>query len=309
MEVKEQVEDESGQVDALEEKLSAFEDLEEQLDAHRAAQQEHESDHLRYLEHTREAESLEERKKQLTSLEEQVESACEELNKQVEERDQVAAEYDEEKYEAVTQEYEEYRDKLATLKERLRGRKEQLGELQDEIQQLKKTQEHMVEAKEKKEALEATLNLLEHFRQVLRNAGPEITRRMVEVISVEADRLYADIMQDYSNRLRWTEEYEILLTKDGRERSFSQLSGGEEMAAALAVRLALLREVTGIDVAFFDEPTANLDERRRDNLAEQILGVKGFSQLFVISHDDTFEQDTDHVVRVIKENGVSRVEA
>ena len=49
------------------------------------------------------------------------------------------------------------------------------------------------------------------------------------------------------------------------------------MASALAVRLALLREVSDIDVAFFDEPTANLDDQRRDNLAEQILNVRGFS--------------------------------
>jgi integrase len=53
-------------------------------------------------------------------------------------------------------------------------------------------------------------------------------------------------------------------------------------------------------------PTVVYD-RRRDNLAEQILDVKGFSQLFVISHDDTFEQDTDHVVRVVKGDGSSRV--
>ncbi len=64
------------------------------------------------------------------------------------------------------------------------------------------------------------------------------------------------------------------------------------------MRLALLREVSAVDVAFFDEPTANL--------AEQILRVKGFSRLFVISHDDTFERDTDNVVRVVKENGISR---
>lgn len=48
-----------------------------------------------------------------------------------------------------------------------------------------------------------------------------------------------------------------------------------------------------VDIAFFDEPTADLDDHRRDNLAEQILNVKGFSQLFVISHDDSFEQDTN----------------
>jgi len=50
----------------------------------------------------------------------------------------------------------------------------------------------------------------------------------------------------------------------------------------------------------------DLDDHRRDNLAEQILNVKGFSHLFVISHDDTFERDPYNVVRVVKENGVSR---
>jgi exonuclease SbcC len=100
------------------------------------------------------------------------------------------------------------------------------------------------------------------------------------------------------------------MEKDGRARGFEQLSGGEQMAAALAVRLALLRELSAIDIAFFDEPTSNLDDTRRDNLAEQILTVRerGFSQIFVISHDDTFERVTDHVVRVIKEDNESRVE-
>ena len=90
-----------------------------------------------------------------------------------------------------------------------------------------------------------------------------------------------------------------------RERmGFSQ----KQMAAALAVRMGLLREVSAIDIAFFDEPTANLDEHRRDNLAEQITQVTGFDQLFVISHDDTFERETHHVIRVSKDGGNSQVE-
>jgi len=35
--------------------------------------------------------------------------------------------------------------------------------------------------------------------------------------------------------------------------------------------------------------------------------VKGFDQLFVISHDDTFEPLVSTVLRVRKENGVSTV--
>ena len=114
-------------------------------------------------------------------------------------------------------------------------------------------------------------------------------------------------MQDYSRRLIWNKDYGITLEVSGHERSFQQLSGGEQMSAALSVRLALLREMSSIDIAFFDEPTANLDEARREALARQIFQVRGFSQLFVISHDDTFEQATQNLVRVERINGVSVV--
>ena len=58
-------------------------------------------------------------------------------------------------------------------------------------------------------------------------------------------------MQDYSRHLAWGEDYGITLEVDGRSRQFAQLSGGEQMSAALSVRLALLREMSNIDVAFF----------------------------------------------------------
>lgn len=90
--------------------------------------------------------------------------------------------------------------------------------------------------------------------------------------------------------------------------TFRQLSGGEQMSAALAVRLALLKQMTGIDVAFFDEPTSNMDGERHDNLADQMMNIRGFSQLFVISHDDTFERSTQNIIRITKDNGVSQWE-
>jgi len=109
--------------------------------------------------------------------------------------------------------------------------------------------------------------------------------------------------------LGWDTSYEISIAHEGNTRSFKQLSGGEQMAAALAVRLALLKEMSAVDVAFFDEPTGNLDAQRRELLAEQLLRIKGFSQLFVISHDDTFERAAESMIRVEKENGTSRVVA
>ena len=112
-------------------------------------------------------------------------------------------------------------------------------------------------------------------------------------------------MQDYSRHLAWNEDYGITLSVDGHDRQFNQLSGGEQMSAALSVRLALLREMSNIALAFFDEPTMNLDEGRRESLARQITDIRGFRQLFVISHDDTFEQATQNIVRVERKNGLS----
>ncbi|MCB0162248.1 MAG: hypothetical protein KDD83_29125, partial [Caldilineaceae bacterium] len=100
----------------------------------------------------------------------------------------------------------------------------------------------------------------------------------------------------------------ITLDVNGNARQFAQLSGGEQMSAALAVRLALLHAMSNIDVAFFDEPTSNLDEARRSALAQQITQNHGLRQLFVISHDDTFEQATENLIRVTRVNGVSEVQ-
>lgn len=143
------------------------------------------------------------------------------------------------------------------------------------------------------------------MRDLLRKAGPQVTKALIQQVSSRADELFCDMMQDYTRRLVWQEDYGISLEVEGRRRQFAQLSGGEQMCAALAVRLALLREMSNIDVAFFDEPTTNLDETRRDSLARQILDIRGFRQLFVISHDDTFEQATQHMIRIERVNGAS----
>lgn len=149
----------------------------------------------------------------------------------------------------------------------------------------------------------------EFMRGVLRDAGPLVAEALLADVSEAADEIFGEVLGDRAGRLRWTAEYDILLERDGHERGFAQLSGGEQMTAALSVRLALLRELLNIDIAFFDEPTQNLDDVRRANLAEQILRVRGFEQLVVITHDDTFERLLDNVIQVRKVGGESVVES
>jgi len=159
------------------------------------------------------------------------------------------------------------------------------------------------EARAELATLEELERMLQQFRETIKEAGPNILKAVLHAISTEANRIFGEILGDRSSVLSWEQDYEIILRRDGRERSFAQLSGGEQMSAALAVRLALLRGLSRLDMAFFDEPTQNMDGERRGNLAEQIRRVRGFEQLVVISHDDTFEQGLDSVIHLDKRNG------
>jgi exonuclease SbcC len=110
--------------------------------------------------------------------------------------------------------------------------------------------------------------------------------------------MYREVTGNAERTLKWAEDYGIVLEEGGYERPFQSLSGGEQMAAALSVRLALLKQLSDIRIAFFDEPTTNMDAERRENLAQQIGQIRHFDQLFVISHDDTFEGYMDHEVSI-----------
>ncbi|HUW13350.1 MAG TPA: SMC family ATPase [Anaerolineae bacterium] len=156
---------------------------------------------------------------------------------------------------------------------------------------------------------EETHATIQWGRELLREAGPLVTRRLVRQISQEASSIYGELMGDSGRRLQWSDDYEVSLDGQGYSRTFAQLSGGEQMLAALAVRWALLRATSSIDIAFYDEPTANLDPERRQAVAGIISRLKGPSQTFVMSHDDTFEPAADNCIRILKDETGSHVVA
>jgi len=155
-----------------------------------------------------------------------------------------------------------------------------------------------------KERLEAVAETTAFIRVTLKEAAPRVAKNYVHRVSLEANQLFRDITGDADRTLRWTDDYSVTVEEGGFERPFISLSGGEQMSAALAVRLALLKQLSDIRIAFFDEPTTNMDNERRENFAAQIGRVKNFDQLFVISHDDTFDNYVDHHVRLERDGRI-----
>jgi exonuclease SbcC len=202
----------------------------------------------------------------------------------------------------------------------------QLGLLQGKItqnsQQLKKLQAKLTEIQEKEADLQTTkstrdeLMQIDKFSQSIREiyhqAGPKITEALLNNINRNASEIYRELMDQPDVQLIWKQDYDVELRSATilveNARTFKQLSGGEQMAVALAIRLALLKTLSNLNIAFLDEPTTNLDVEKRRNLAQCVKRIKGFKQLFVISHDDTFNDMAQNVIRFVKtENDVTKV--
>ena len=217
------------------------------------------------------------------------------------------ANFKQEDLEAVTSEIKKLHGDMKELAEAIRYTQLNIDKLTQQIQQAEALLIELEAARKEKDTLDELQNMLEMFRKLIKEAGPHVLKAMLSDISAEANRIFGEIMGDRTAQLAWQNDYEITLRRQSVNRTFVQLSGGEQMSAALAVRLALLKKLSSLNIAFFDEPTQNMDELRRMNLAEQIRRVRGFDQLIVISHDDTFEQGLDSLIRLRKLDGETRL--
>jgi exonuclease SbcC len=191
----------------------------------------------------------------------------------------------------------------AEARAKLEGVQRREAELAAELDRLNEIRRSMREEFREKDRLEKVAEATEFIRDTLKEAAPRVARNYVYHVSTEANQMFREITGNAERTLKWAEDYGIMLEEGGYDRPFISLSGGEQMSAALAVRLALLKQLSDVRIAFFDEPTTNLDIERRERLAEEVSRIterQTFDQLFVISHDDTFENYADHIVEVGK---------
>ncbi|MBI4852490.1 MAG: hypothetical protein HY819_11905 [Acidobacteria bacterium] len=190
--------------------------------------------------------------------------------------------------------------KTAQLESELKYTETQQSRLSLELERLGEVKRRQIDKMAERDKLNELHELADFIRDCLRRAGPHITEAYLHTVSLEANQLYREISGNSLVSLRWELDYDIVLEEEGRDRPFHNLSGGEQMAAALSVRLALLKEFSELRFAFFDEPTTNMDEERRSNLAQQIGRIKDFEQLFIVTHDDSFEGFTDNIIQLQK---------
>jgi len=292
----------------LEAELAVFAALDQDLREVQRLRDEHRQAHDTYMAHLKLAQQVEAHRSKVGQLTAELADLEENLAELKTQHQQALAEYDAPRHLKVKEQLSSWQQELAACKAEAREKSARLESVRQNLGRLGALESQLAQKQTASEELKRLRGLVEDVRDLLRKAGPYITQRLVQQVSREASAFYGDVVGDHSGRLQWSEDYELSLDMKGHKRTFRQLSGGEQMSAALALRLALLREVSAIDVAFFDEPTAHLDPERREGLAERITQVKGFSQLFVISHDDTFERAAQNYIRIVKDERGSHQE-
>jgi exonuclease SbcC len=276
--------------------LARFADFDARWTATIAERERTAAPHREHLESKNLAEMVETREGEVENAAKESERTAKELEKAESAHEAAVASYDAAHHSSEREALTLARSRAASLAAQLESTTERAASLAEEIAQLEEVRAQWQEEVRGRQKLKRLDEATEFMRETLKKAGPEVTKSYVAHISVEANQLFREITGEAGRTLRWTSDYEIVVEEGGYERSFVNLSGGEQVAAALAVRLALLKQLSDIRVAFFDEPTVNMDAERRENLARQIGQVTHFDQLFVISHDDTFEETVDHVL-------------
>ncbi|GAM09338.1 DNA double-strand break repair Rad50 ATPase [Geobacter sp. OR-1] len=300
----------AGRVGQQQAALMAFTTLDTDIDKAVQERTRHQADRDAYTTHLKDADDLETRNQTLEKWQKGLDDLRQRMIDQQGELAGLAAGYEAERHQQVRGERVRLLTDVATQRQQI----EELGKnrlrLDEEIGRLKKLQED-VTAKQAEIASYVDKEKLVKFlrNQVFKNVSTQLSERFREEISLRADRIYR-IIAESDEELYWGDNYRIMLKDmhDGklRERSDDQLSGGQIMSAVVALRLALLQTI-GARIAFFDEPTSNLDAARRENLAQAFRSIDvgreevtehWYDQLFLVSHDVAFGEITDQMIQV-----------
>lgn len=215
--------------------------------------------------------------------------------------------------------YEEAKERVRTLRDEVSGLKVACGNLEGKMQELNNSFERLEEEaaamkarKSEHNKLAEFIKILSEIRSVFDKSGLqlELRKRAVPVIENHIREFFREFNFEYSD-ISLDENYDITLYGPAGESTTEMMSGGEKIAAALALRLGIARTLAGstAETVMLDEPTIFLDEQRRQDLIEVLKKMTVIPQMIVVTHDTAMEDAADQITVIKKSKGVSTAES
>jgi exonuclease SbcC len=221
-----------------------------------------------------------------------------------------ASNYDKEKYEQIiyrdemySRRHEAFNNELSEIKGRARELISIHRTLSEKIKNNDKLQKEY-------DNITQYLVLLKDIRDLYGKNGiqKELRNNSRPIIQKNTKKLFDDFNFNYSD-LILDEDYNIKVRGPEGESSMSMVSGGEKIAIALALRLGITKSVAkgDLETILLDEPTIHLDDARRQELINLLKEMSILPQMIIVTHENQLESAADNLIKVEKENGISKI--
>jgi exonuclease SbcC len=207
--------------------------------------------------------------------------------------------------------YRELTTALTNKKSELEGKRAQVENIE---KQLKDFSEKVKQVEEELKKIGKTIeayNIIEQFAEKYLGKGGVLAKELTKFVRTELEKRTNTILSRLGLReITINEDFEIFIKIGSDVVPLDNASGGERVAIAIAMRLALAELAMGRTptVLILDEPTVYLDDERRVEIFS-ILGELGKSlkQVIIVTHDEKVIDIADAVIRVENIGNVSRV--
>jgi exonuclease SbcC len=233
-------------------------------------------------------------------------SQIEEIQKNID-----SSQYNEERYNEIKVLESRINEDISTNSAILGQVNGKLSQINERIEYLNKALETNLKIKEEHDTLEKHIALLKEIRGLYSKDGIQgiLRARSKPVIEMYTKKFFEEFNFNYSN-LILDNEYNITLYGPEGEAKLDMISGGEKIAVALALRLGITQAMSkgSIETILLDEPTIHLDSQRRQELIGLLRGMSVLPQMIIVTHDSELENAADSIIKVKKENGISKVE-
>ncbi len=231
------------------------------------------------------------------------------------EQELAAIKFDEATYESLSATVRRLHERLAKIREEAARLDERERALNTEVLRLRGEYEESEKAASKVAQLEDMLRRLDALRQVFGRDGAQRAARSAAKASLEANaRRFLQAFNLAYSDIRLDEDYNIYLYGPDGEQPVDALSGGEKIAVALSLRLAVAAALAGEKAGclIMDEPTIHLDAEKRRELVRLLSNFRRegalLPQAIVVTHDREVEEAADQLYELTRVGGFSKLE-
>jgi exonuclease SbcC len=196
-----------------------------------------------------------------------------------------------------------------------------LAELNKEIEGIGKIlmmlQKEISEKEGHAKKLESLSSIQEWMEKMFVNLMFVMEKQIMAQVHVQFSEVFSTwfnmLITDPNMSVRIDDTFAPIITQNGYDVELAHLSGGEKTSVALAYRLALNKVVNDIistiqtkDLLILDEPTDGFSAEQLDRV-RAVLDELKVKQTIIVSHESKIESFVENVLRVVKEEHVSRV--